>query len=101
MDNVLKKLLETIDLVEREQRKLINEEEFCKSVTLDNGLVIKLESDYGRAENVAYGYYLVNDKIYDAILSILSLECYDELTDTVFNTDIPIEERIKKIKNFK
>lgn len=101
MEKVLEKLLEAIDLANREHVKLETMQEFKQEIKLDNGILLKLESDYNRAENLAYGYYLVNDKIYDAIRSILSLECSDELTDTVFDSDVSIEERIKRIKKFK
>ena len=59
MDDVLKKLLESLDIAEREQRKLIDEETICKSVSLENGLVIKLESDENRVERLSYGFYYV------------------------------------------
>ena len=101
MDNVLKKLLESLDIVEREQRKLIDEEEFCKNVTLDNGLVIKLESDANRVEKLSYGFYYVMKPISDAIAMILRIEISDDFTDTILANELTIEARIKRLKLLK
>ena len=101
MDNVLKKLLEALDIAEREQRKLIEGEVFSESVTLDNGIVIKLESDENRTEKISYGFYYVMEPIFDAIYMILGIEMSDELNDTILNTDFSIEERIELIKKLK
>ena len=101
MDNVLKKLLESLDIAEREQRNLIEGEEFLESVTLNNGIVIRLESDENRTEKLSYGFYYVMEPIVDAICMILGVEMSDELNDTVLNTDFSIEERIEKLKLLK
>lgn len=101
MDNVLKKLLEALDIVEREQRNLIEGEAFLESVTLDNGMIIRLESDANRTEKLSYGFYYVMEPIVDAICMILGIEMSDELNDTILNTDFSIEERIELIKKLK
>ena len=101
MDNVLKKLLESLDIAEREQRNLIEGEAFLESVTLNNGIVIRLESDANRSEKLSYGFYYVMEPIVDAICMILGVEMSDELNDTVLNTDFSIEERIEKLKLLK
>ena len=101
MDNVLKKLLEALDIAEREQRKLIEGEVFSESVTLDNGIVIRLESDENRTEKISYGFYYVMEPIVDSICMILGIEMSDELNDTILNTDFSIEERIELIKKLK
>ncbi len=101
MDNVLKKLLEALDIAEREQRNLIEEETFLESVTLDNGMIIRLESDANRTEKLSYGFYYVMEPIVDAICMILGIEMSDELNDTILNTDFSIEERIELIKKLK
>ena len=101
MDNVLKKLLESLDIAEREQRKLINGETFLESVTLDNGIIIRLERDASRTEELSYGFYYVMEPIVDSICMILGVEMSDELNDIVLNTDFSIEERIEKIKLLK
>ena len=101
MDNVLKKLLEALDIAEREQRKLIDGETFLESVTLDNGIIIRLESDANRTEKFSYGFYYVMEPIVDALCMILGVEMSDELNDIVLNTDFSIEERIEKLKLLK
>lgn len=101
MDNVLKKLFEALDIAEREQRNLIDGETFLESVTLDNGIIIRLESDANRTEKLSYGFYYVIEPIVDAICMILGVEMSDELNDIVLNTDFSIEERIEKIKLLK
>lgn len=101
MDNVLKKLLEALDIAERERRTLIDEEEFCKSVTLDNGLVIKIESDANRVGKLSYSFDYVTEPISDAIAMILGIEISDDFTDTILSNKLTIEERIKILKSFK
>ena len=93
--------MESLDIAEREQRNLIEGEAFLESVTLDNGMIIRLESDASRTEKLSYGFYYIMEPIVDAICMILGIEMSDELNDTILNTDFSIEERIELIKKLK
>lgn len=99
MEKVLRKLLEAIYILDAEQLKLLEEEEFEKEVKLENGIVVTIKSDGVRAEKISYGYYRVLEPLAESVAMLIGIEISDEFNDIIVNNEINIDEKIRKLKS--